>query len=136
MTHPCWPDGDEIKLGHRFHTGDPSIVYTVDLISTNQVGGRTTTPNGGIGTNRPIVEVFRVLPPRPVAGDMPEHLAQWLEQTELTAGELVDAGVFLTTARRKALSHLFVWAKQLLVADADDIGSVATDPSEPQEGRS
>ena len=116
MTHPCWPNGDEIKLGHLFHTGDPSTVYTIDLISTNQVGGHATSPNGGIGGNYPIVEVFRVLPPRPVVGDMPGHLAAWLETYDGVRAAGPDDDI---SANRQRMYEVLDWAKGLLVVDAE-----------------
>jgi hypothetical protein len=69
IEHPTWPDGDGIKLGHLFDWDGGTFV--VDGITLNGISGTTADGSRRIGCRHP-EQVTRVLPPRPVAGDMPE----------------------------------------------------------------
>lgn len=115
MTHPQWPDGDDIKFGHLFRIPGrvPATVFMVDHIfmagDTPIIGGKV--PGGGAwASGFPMDKAERVLPPRPVAGEMPAELAAWLETTDLT-------GFDVRTNRHHRMDELLEWAKALLMWD-------------------
>jgi hypothetical protein len=119
MTHPCWPDGAKVELGHLFDWD--GTTYVVDGIDLGGIDGTSVDGAKGIGGRHP-EQVTRVLPPRPVAGEIPEHLAGWLESTGLTADDVRNGTELYSSGGWMA--ELFEWAKALLVVDAQIVEDV------------
>jgi hypothetical protein len=142
IEHPTWPDGDLIQIGHLFQrTGDDvHPVLTVSGIYKSDDRHRISWIDPDLGTTGPSVltsEITRVLPPRPVAGDMPEHLAHWVESTPLEGRQLADSDGFLSPLRRERLGELLDWAKALVteVTPPDEVVDVEiVEDDEPRCG--
>lgn len=143
-THPRWPDGDLVELGDLCRRDDHPTdqvwrVVTLHLgrdghhyLSADIVSG--PVPANARFANSKLDRVIRVLPPRPVAGEMPEGLARWLEDSRIVglAGDVAQ----MPRPSRDRLTELFDWARTLLVVDAEivDDDSPRCDATRPEPG--
>jgi hypothetical protein len=122
VTHPCWPDGAKVELGHLFRKTFGSETPTIFTVAAISLAGELPLisglgDDGQMEGSLRMDQIERVLPPRPVAGEIPEHLAAWLESTGLTADDVRNGPELYSSGGWMA--ELLAWAKALLVVDAE-----------------
>lgn len=116
MNHPLWPDGTLVEIGHHCTVNDKTGVWRIAGITSTTAGARFSVTRSDDYAALGFVAIERlrrVQSPRPVSGEMPERLAQWLENYDGPA----DYGFDEETRQRR--DEVIAWARTLLIMDAE-----------------
>lgn len=127
-THPRWPDGDLVEIGHlATREGAGPRVWVIDGIGFgshgHQIGlSRVDEPAWGVVGGVKVEQLTRVAPQVQVAGEMPANLFAWLEDHDL------EADRDIVVAENANVHRLVKWAKTLIEHGPALCGAIRVTP--------